>query len=122
MAKNLTDRQKMFLEILFMDGIDGDFVKAKIAAGYSPDYATSSIVSGLKEEIIEATKDFLTRSGPKAAYAIVNAIDNPTKLGTRDKMKAAMDVLDRVGVVKTEKVEVTTNGLFILPPKDGQNE
>lgn len=121
MAKELTDKQKLFLEFLFADGIDGNFAKAKVAAGYSPEYATSSLLSSLKEEIVEATKDFLARSAPKAAVAIVGAIDTPTQLGVREKMKAAMDVLDRIGVVKTEKVEVSTSGLFILPPKEGDN-
>lgn len=122
MARELTDKQRLFLELLFAEGINGDFVKAKVAAGYSPEYATSSLLASLKEEVIEATKDYIARSGPRAAVAIVGAIDRPTELGVREKLKAAMDVLDRVGIVKTEKVEVSSNGLFILPRKDEEND
>jgi len=35
---------------------------------------------------------------------------------------AAGQILDRAGVVKTEKLSVeSTGGLFILPPKDSSN-
>jgi hypothetical protein len=48
---------------------------------------------------------------------------DPTELGLRDKLNAAKDLLDRVGLVKTEKVQVeTTNGLMILPPKAVEQE
>jgi hypothetical protein len=44
---------------------------------------------------------------------------DPTELGLREKLSAAKDLLDRVGLVKTEKVQVeASNGLMILPPKD----
>ena len=43
----------------------------------------------------------------------------PTELGMKDKLTAAKDLLDRVGLVKTEKLQVeASNGLMILPPKD----
>ena len=42
---------------------------------------------------------------------------------TKDCLNAAKDLLDRVGLVKTEKVQVeTTNGLMILPPKAVEQE
>jgi hypothetical protein len=48
---------------------------------------------------------------------------DPTELGLREKLSAAKDLLDRVGLVKTEKVQVeATNGLMILPPKDKDEE
>jgi hypothetical protein len=44
---------------------------------------------------------------------------DPTELGLREKLSAAKDLLDRVGLVKTEKVQVEAgNGLMILPPKE----
>lgn len=117
MARNLTDKQKMFLEALFMPGIDGNAHKAKQAAGYSDNVATSQVVAGLKEEILSATKDYLISRGPKAAISMANVLDDPTELGVRDKMTAAKDILDRIGVVKVDKVEVSGQGLFILPAK-----
>jgi hypothetical protein len=51
--------------------------------------------------------------------AVIGGIDDPTQLGMREKLKAAQDMLDRAGVVKTEKVEVTApSGVMVLPPKD----
>ncbi len=116
MARALTDQQKLFLEVLF-DQAGGDVVKAKKLAGYHETYPTSSVVKTLQDEIIETTKAFLARSGPKAAHKMVNVLDDPTQLGVKDIMAAAKDILDRVGVVKTEKIDITSNGIFLLPAK-----
>lgn len=118
MAKRaLTDQQKLFLEVLF-DQAEGDFVTAKKLAGYSEGYPTSQVVATLQDEIIEATKAYLARSGPKAAFRLVGVLSNPLELGVKEVMAAAKDILDRAGVVKTEKVEMSGNGIFILPAKD----
>lgn len=122
MARELTERQKLFLEYLFHPEIKGNAHKAKVQAGYAPEYATSSLVKALKDEILEATRDYLTVNGPKAALTMIGVMDDPTELGVKEKMLAAKDVLDRVGVVKTEKVEITSSGLFILPSKDKEEE
>jgi hypothetical protein len=51
--------------------------------------------------------------------AVISGIDDPTELGIKEKLSAAKDLLDRSGVVKTEKLEVqTSGGIMILPPKD----
>ena len=121
MAKTLTDQQKLFLEVLF-DEAGGDVVTAKKMAGYSPTYPTSSIMKTLQDEIVDATKTFLARNGPKAAIGLVGVLDNPLELGVKEKMAAAKDILDRVGVVKTEKIDVTSNGVFILPSKRGEDD
>jgi len=117
MARPLTDQQKLFLEVLFEEA-NGDFVAAKKLAGYHPTYPTSSIVKTLEDEIINATKQFLSRSGPKAAVGLVGVLDDPTQWGVKEKLAAAKDILDRIGVSKTEKIDINSNGLFILPAKD----
>jgi hypothetical protein len=62
-------------------------------------------------------------NAPKAAYAVVGAIDDPTQLGIKEKINAAKDFLDRAGFVKTEKVVVeATNGVMILPAKDREED
>lgn len=118
MKKTLTEQQKIFLEVLFTDEVQGDFPKAKRLAGYSDNYAVSNIVDSLKEEILEATRNFLARTGPIAALSLHSALTNPTQLGLQHKITAAKDILDRIGIVKTEKVEVSSPGIFILPKKD----
>ena len=120
MTKNLTDKQQMFLNVLF-DQAAGDVTQAKKLAGYSDTTSTTEVIRSLKDEIAEATKEYLARVAPRAAFSMAHALNDPTELGIRDKMAAAKDLLDRTGYSKTEKMEVTSpTGLFILPPKDGE--
>ena len=113
----LTDRQRKFLEVLF-DKANGDPVQAKLLAGYSEHSATSAIVASMKDEIMEETQLYMSRNAPKAAVAMVSGIDDPTQLGIRDKLGASKELLDRVGLIKTEKVQVeASGGVMLLPPK-----
>jgi hypothetical protein len=122
MARNLTDNQRRFLEVLFEEA-GGDVVRAKVLAGYKENSSTTAIVDSLKDEIFDATKTYMSRVGPKAAVAYASALDDPTQLGIKEKMMAAGQILDRAGLVKTEKVAVeSSGGLFILPPKNSDDE
>ena len=117
MARELNERQQKFLEVLFEEA-GGDVVAAKKLAGYSESTATTAIVKGLKEEILEATQMYMARNAPKAAMAMTGALYDPTELGIRDKMSAAKELLDRVGLVKTEKMQVeASGGVMLRPPK-----
>ena len=110
------------MQVLF-DEAQGDVVQAKKLAGYSDGYATKIIVESLKDEIFEATKSYMARLGPKAAVAYGSVLVDPTQLGIKEKMVAAGQILDRAGVVKTEKVAVeASGGLFILPPKESNDD
>ena len=122
MARALNERQQKFLEVLFEEA-GGDVVAAKKLAGYSETTATTAIVKGLKEEILEATQMYMARNAPKAAMAMTGALYDPTELGIRDKMSAAKELLDRVGLVKTEKMQVeATGGVMLMPPKEKVDE
>ncbi len=117
MARELTMKQKVFLDVLF-EQANGDMVQAKKIAGYADSSSTSEIIKGLKEEILEATQMYMARNAPKAAMAMTGALYNPTELGIRDKMSAAKELLDRVGLVKTEKMQVeASGGVMLMPPK-----
>ncbi len=116
--KTLTEKQQRFLDVLF-DEAGGDVVRAKELAGYSPNNSTTEIIKAIKEEVVEATQLYMARNAPRAAMSIVSGMIEPTELGMKDKLTAAKDLLDRVGLVKTEKLQVeASNGLMILPPKD----
>ena len=118
MAKQLNEQQQKFLEVLFSEAA-GDPVKAKKLAGYSDSYATRLIMDSLKEEIVARTQMYIATNAPRAAMAVVGGIIDPTELGIKEKLSAAKDILDRAGVVKTEKMVVeASNGIMILPPKD----
>jgi len=122
MARTLTERQQRFLDVLF-DDAGGDVVQAKKLAGYGDNSSTTAIVEALKDEIAEKTRTYFARTAPKAAYALMGALQDPTQLGIKEKMIAAKDVLDRAGLGKVDKVDVTSGGgIFYLPPKEGTNE
>ena len=117
MARQLTAKQQVFLNVLF-DEAAGNVTLAKKIAGYSDSSSTSEIVKGLKEEILEATQMYMARNAPQAAVAMAGALMDPTELGIRDKMSAAKELLDRTGLVKTEKMQVeASGGVMLMPPK-----
>ena len=123
MARNLTEKQQKFLDVLF-DEAGGDVVQAKKLAGNGEQSSTTAIVESLKDEIGDRTRSYFARTAPKAAMAMVGALSDPTELGIRDKMSAAKDLLDRAGLGKVERVDVSSSsgGVFILPSKEGTNE
>ncbi len=117
MARQLTERQQKFLDVLF-DEAGGDIVQAKKLAGYADTSSTAEIVKGIKEEILDATQMYMARNAPRAAIAMVGGLLDPTELGIRDKMSAAKELLDRTGLVKTEKMQVeASGGVMLMPPK-----
>ena len=118
MSRNLTAKQNKFLSALF-DEAEGDVVNAKLLAGYSENTSTTEIIRGMKEEVIEATQLYMARNAPRAAMAMVSGVTDPTELGIRDKLSAAKELLDRSGIVKTEKMQVeSSGGIMLLPAKD----
>jgi len=122
MARKLTERQQKFLDALFSEA-NGKISDAKIVAGYSPNSNNNEIIKGLKEEILEATQIYMASNAPRAAFAMVSGIDNPTELGTRDKLAAAKELLDRTGLIKTEKIQVeAAGGVMLMPPKKVEEE
>jgi hypothetical protein len=122
MPRNLTERQKKFLDVLFEEA-QGDAVTAKRLAGYSDNTPTTEIIAAIKDEVLERTNMYLARTAPRAAVSLAGALLDPTELGIKEKLSAAREILDRTGLVKTEKVHVeATNGLMILPPKDKDEE
>jgi len=117
MTRALTEKQQKLLTVLF-DEAGGDIVAAKKIAGYSDATSSTEIINSLKEEILDATSAYMARNAPKAAMAMVGALYDPTELGIRDKMSAAKELLDRTGLVKTEKMQVEAKGgVMLMPPK-----
>mgnify|MGYP000246833039 FL=1 len=116
--RKYTEKRNAFLEAL-MGEARGNIRKAMDIAGYSKGTGASEVTVPLKEEIIERASMMLAMNAPKAAHGLLGVLDDPTALGARNAINAAREVLDRTGLVKREKVEVTNNGggMFILPPK-----
>ena len=122
-TKELTDKQAAFLEALLGEA-RGNIRLAMDMAGYSKSTKTSEVVGPLKEEITERAGLMLAINAPKAAFGIIDVLDDSSALGARNAISAAREVLDRTGLVKKEQVEVSGNagGIFILPPKTANDD
>ena len=122
-TKKLTDKQAAFLEALLGEA-RGNIRAAMDIAGYSKTTATTEVVGPLREEITERAGMMLAINAPKAAFGIVDVLDDPSALGARNAISAAREVLDRTGLLKKEQVEVSGNsgGIFILPPKTANDD
>ena len=123
MTKTLTPKQEDFLEALLGEA-RGNIRAAMDMAGYSKRTKTSEVVGPLKEEITERAGLMLAINAPKAAFGIIDVLDDSSALGARNAISAAREVLDRTGLVKKEQVEVSGNagGIFILPPKTANDD
>jgi glycerate-2-kinase len=117
-SKALTTKQESFLQHLLECG--GDAKQAAELAGYS---VTSypAVVKALKTEILDLATNILAQSAPKAALKLVHIMDSAEPIPQANmRIQAAQTILDRVGLGKTDRLDVTVNGgggLFILPAK-----
>lgn len=119
-SKELTDKQKRFLDVLFDEEVAGDIRMAMNIAGYSPTASISNMIESIAEEIHARTQQYLAANAPKAALSMTGVLKAPHIPGIQNTLRAAEQILDRTGHVKTEKLAVSVNGtgLFIIPPKD----
>ncbi len=115
-----SDMQQKAFKYLFDPSIKGDLRKAMTAAGYSKDSDVYEVMGPMRDLIIEASRDFLMFNTGKAAMNLLEVIEKPGELGNNIRLKAIESLLDRAGIVKTEKVEHTgtLNAVLVLPPKE----
>lgn len=118
MKKELTTKQQTFLDNLM--SCNGNAKQAAELAGYAEGSYTS-VVKALKTEILELAESILAQSAPKAALKLVEVMDSDQPIPQANvRLQAAQTLLDRVGLAKTDKLDVNvqgSNGLFILPAK-----
>ena len=122
-TKELTEQQENFLSALFGKA-EGSPKKAGEIAGYAPS-SYPKVIKALKDEILERAEYSLALNSAKAVKGLVDALDEDGKTpGVNIRMEAAKQILDRVGLVKKDKIEMTgqvAHGIFILPAKDAIN-
>ena len=118
MKKELTVKQKTFLDSLIE--CEGNAKQAAELAGYAEGSYTS-VVKSLKKEILDIAEGILAQNAPKAAMKLVNIMENDQPIPQANiRLQAAQTLLDRVGISKTDKINVNvegSNGIFILPAK-----
>jgi len=118
-GKQYTEKQLAFMEALANEA-KGNIRMAARMAGYSDGTSMSrDVVGPLQEELISIANHVLANHAVMAAFGLSGVLDDPTAMGAKNAVTAATQILDRVGIVKKEKVEVSTDGqgVFILPPK-----
>ena len=115
--KTLTEKQQKFLDCLVET--QGNPKQAAELAGYSGNY--HQVLKSLKEEVIDLASEVLARSAPRAAFKLIEVMSDRPVPQASNKLQAAQTILDRVGVAKTERINVnhtTGGGIFILPEKN----
>jgi len=122
--KSLTDTQEKFLDALFGEA-QGSPRRAGELAGYS-EHSYPKVLRNLKDEIVKRAENYLAIHSAKAATKMVNMLDEDgTTPHASIRMEAAKQILDRIGLVKKDQLDVNMNlkhGLFILPAKEEPEE
>ena len=115
--RTLTEKQESFLNNLLET--KGDLKLSAELAGYAGNHY--QVINSLKQEIVELASTVLAREAPKAAFKLVEVMDSDVAMPQASvKLQAAQTILDRVGVSKTERLQIDQNvngGIFILPEK-----
>jgi len=122
--KSLTDTQEKFLDALFGEA-QGNPKGAGELAGYS-EHSYPKVLRNLKDEIVKRAENYLAIHSAKAATKMVNMLEEDgTTPHASIRMEAAKQILDRIGIVKKDQLDVNMNlkhGMFILPAKDEVEE
>ena len=120
-GRNYTSKQQAFLDALYANST-GDINQAMVSAGYKEGAGSTALVKSLKNEILEIANLILTRNAPKAANKLVNIMDSDAPIPqANQKLNAAQSLLDRVGLVKENRLQIdhnVTGGIFVMPAKE----
>ena len=118
--RNLTDKQIKFLDVLFGEA-EGDPRKAMDLAGYVR-VSFHDLLESLHDEIIKKAEQFIAFHAPAAAMNLTGILlGSDDKPNTNARMEAARQILDRAGIVKKDKMDITVDsdkGIFIFPSKE----
>ena len=122
--RNLTDMQEKFLDVLFAEA-KGNPREAARLAGYSEN-SYSKVIRNLKKEITELAENHLSTHSAQAANRLIALLDEDgTTPQASIRLAAANSILDRVGIVKKDQLDINMkalHGIFILPAKDSPNK
>lgn len=118
--KELTKQELLFMECLF----DGQEMRnpdlAKKMAGYDSSYPVLKIVRRISKELVQKCDDYLALYAPQGLRGLFDVINNPTEPGSKVKLQAIIELLNRAGVVAKDKTEINQaapNYIFYLPNK-----
>jgi hypothetical protein len=122
---SLSQQEQLFIDYLF----DGQQMRhpdeAKQLAGYPANYPVLKLVKKVKDELIGKYDDYLALYAPKGLAALMEVLTNPENPGSKIRLQAATELLDRAGVTKkdkTEQTQIQPNYIFYLPNKTAIEE
>ena len=122
--RNLTDMQEKFLDVLFGEA-KGNPREAARLAGYSSQ-SYPKVIRNLKKEITELAETHFSTHSAQAATRLIALLDEDgTTPQATIRLAAANSILDRVGIIKKDQIDVNMkalHGIFILPAKDGTDK
>lgn len=117
----LTELQQKFVEALFSEEAQGNISKAIRMAGYAEGTSQTAVLSSkqVTDAIVAEAKSFMARNSGRAAWGLVNVLDKPNDFGANNKLKAAMEILNRAGVKDESESnqKLPESGIVILPAK-----
>lgn len=123
-TKELTEMQEKFLDALFGEAKGNPKIAGEIA-GYS-EHSYPKVLRNLKSQVVERAENYLAVHSAKAATKMVDMLDEDgTTPHANIRMEAAKQILDRIGIVKKDQLDVNMkamHGIFILPAKDGTDQ
>lgn len=126
MTDVLSDKQEIFVEVFCRATEDGlpkrEAIKiARDAACYAETTSITHILTPkVKQAILDDINTRLVMLAPQALNKIEDVLNSPEQKGATNLLNAAQTLLDRIGIVKKEAVEVTvkdSSSIIILPPK-----
>jgi hypothetical protein len=122
--REYTEMQTKFLDAMSDPDNRGDVRACMDIAGYSKAYRPSALVKELKDELLNMAQTMLAGSAVKTTMSLTGLIDDPINPAARTIIAAADAILDRVGIVKTERVEVEArvHNIALLPTRRKPNE
>lgn len=93
-------------------------------AGYAKGTPSSVIIKELKDELLSIAQELLASKAIATAMSLAGLIDDPINPAASTIIRAAESILDRVGIVKTERVEVEAkvHNIAFLPTRKKQDE
>lgn len=113
----LTEKQQAFINALFGEA-KGVIAEAGRLSDVAEPYAMHR---HLRDVILDMVEHRLALNAPKAVGVIEDAMDEVASQvpGLPNRLSAAKEVLDRVGITKKDKVQVDINqgGVILLPAK-----
>lgn len=115
-TNKLTEQEEFFIDRFLEHGV---VAQACEESGLNRNSATW-LMKRHKDAILERGKTKLMQFMPEAITELGGMLkDGATKSGATIRMEAIKQILDRVGLIKTEKMEVEGNvgGVMIIPMK-----